>query len=147
MNLDQHYDQFIEKAINWAQDKIGKEIYQFHCLAFVEAAYEESNHLEIFGGSSAKESAEEYEINKNKGFPEKGAFVFYDTFGPIDGVYKNWGHVGLHIGNGSIIHAWNRIRMDDYLEIQSILSAPGWTKLKYIGYASVNRIFEGFIKK
>ncbi len=92
-------------AIRWAQEHLGVADYAGRCLAFVEDAYEKGNYVEIFGGSSAKESADEYKAERYKGEPPAGAFVFYDCFGQLSGEYKNWGHVGLHIGEGQVIHA------------------------------------------
>lgn len=45
---------YITNAIRWAQGHLGATDYAGRCLSFVEDAYEESNHVEIFGGSSAK---------------------------------------------------------------------------------------------
>ncbi len=141
------FDRYVENAIQWARERVGLKEYRFRCLAFVEDAYEQSNGVEIFGGSTAKESAEEYEAKKHAGLPEPGAFVFYDSFGTLNGEYKNWGHVGLHAGKGVVIHAWNRIRSDDYLEMESLMPAPGWTKMQYIGWAPVERILRGCRKR
>jgi hypothetical protein len=131
---------YAENAIRWASARVGLKEYRFRCLAFVEDAYEKSNSIDIFGGSTAKESADGYEAANHAGPPEPGAYVFYDSFGTLNNDYKNWGHVGLHVGEGVVIHAWNRIRSDDYLELQSLIPAPGWTKLQYIGWAPVKRI-------
>ncbi len=138
---------YAENAIRWAGKRVGLKEYRFRCLAFVEDTYEQSNGVEIFGGSTAKESADEYEAEKHKGFPEPGAFVFYDSSGTLDDEYKDWGHVGLHVGKGAVIHAWNRIRCDDYLELQSLLPAPGWTPPQYIGWVPVERILRGCRKR
>jgi len=73
--------------------------------------------------------------------------VFYDCFGIIDDAYQNWGHVGLHIGDGQVIHAWNEVRVEDYLDVQSLSPAPGWTKPQFIGWAPIERIFVGYRKK
>lgn len=138
--MTSEFDRHVENAIQWAKERVGLKEYRFRCLAFVEDAYEQSNSIEIFGGSTAKESADEYNAEKRTGLPEPGAFVFYDSSGTLDDEYKNWGHVGLHVGGGVVIHAWNRIRSDDYLEIESLMPAPGWTKLQCIGWAPVERI-------
>jgi hypothetical protein len=145
MNKD--FETYIANAIRWAQEHLGSTDYPFLCLAFVEDAYEVSNHVEIFGGSSAKESADAYGATQNTGEPPLGAFVFYDCSGPIKDEYKNWGHVGLHIGDGKVIHAWDRVRMDDYLDVQSLSSAPGWSKPQYLGWTPIERVFVGYRKK
>lgn len=145
--MNQEFERYIQNAIGWAKRKLDVEEYPFQCLAFVEDAYEISNNVEIFGGSSAKESADEYEASNNTGFPPVGAFVFYDCFGTLFDEYKNYGHVGLHIGNGDVIHVWGKIRIDNYLAVENLSSAPGWTSPKFIGWAPVDRIFQGYRKK
>ncbi|HHV60909.1 MAG TPA: C40 family peptidase [Clostridiaceae bacterium] len=145
--MSAEFDTYVENAIKWAKEKASLKEYMFKCLAFVEDAYGISNNVEIFGGSCARESADEYEACKNSGIPPAGAFVFYDTYGTIHGEYKNYGHVGLHIGNGEIIHAWDKIRIDNYLDVQKLPTAPGWTSLKLIGWEPVERIFLGYRKK
>jgi cell wall-associated NlpC family hydrolase len=119
------FEIYIENAIRWAQEHIGATEYTTRCLAFVEDAYEESNHVEVFGGSSAQESADEYGAAQNRGIPPIGAFVFYACSGPIKSEIKDWGHVGLYIGNGQVIHTWDKVRIDDYLAVQNLSPASG----------------------
>ncbi len=142
MTNDQ-FDLFVDNAIRWAKTRLNSTEYPFRCLSFVEDAYEQGNQVEIFGGRSAKESADEYEAWKNTAPIPLGAFVFYDCSGPLKGEYKNWGHVGLSIGHGDVIHAWDSVRIDNYLEIQNLTPGPGWTKPRYTGWAPVERIFQG----
>ncbi|WP_282943003.1 hypothetical protein [Paenibacillus sp. RC67] len=61
----------------------------------------------------------------------------------VEGEVKNWGHVALSLENGDAIHAWDRVRIDNYLEIESLKPAPGWTQPKVIGWAPVERILAG----
>lgn len=86
--MDNEFSIYSKAAIDWAKGKIGSKEYTFLCLAFVEDAYEKANHVEIFGGSSAKESADEYGAWNNTGVPPIGAFVFYDCFGSLLNEYK-----------------------------------------------------------
>jgi hypothetical protein len=145
--MNTEFETYLANAVRWAQEHLGSTDYAFLCLAFVEDAYEASNHVEIFGGASAKESADEYGAAQNRGEPPPGAFVFYDCSGPIDGEYKNWGHVGLHVGDGKVIHAWDKVRMDHYLDVQNLTPAPGWTQPQYLGWAPIERIFVGYRQK
>lgn len=140
------FNLFVENAINWARTQLNSTAYPARCLAFIEDAYEQSNQIEMFGGSCAKESADDYEAWKNTGPIPPGAFVFYDCFGSLKDEYKNWGHVGLSIGQGEVIHAWGPVRIDNYLDIQNLTPAPGWTKPRYIGWAPVERILQGHRK-
>lgn len=67
--MNEEFETYIANAIHWAQEHLGSTAYAARCLAFVEDAYEEGNHVEIFGGSSAQESADEYEAAQNRGEP------------------------------------------------------------------------------
>jgi len=77
------------------------------------------------------------------GVPPRGAFVFYDCIGTIDGVTKNWGHVGLSCRDGQVIHAWDEVREDAYLAVEQLEAAPGWTAPRYLGWVGVDRILQG----
>ncbi len=141
------FEVYIENAIRWAKAQLGATGYSTRCLSFVEDAYEQSNRVEIFGGSSAKESADEYEASKNTSTPPAGAFVFYDCHGTLFETYKNWGHVGLAVGDGTVVHALAQVRVDPYMQVENIPPSSGWTEFKYIGWAPVERIFRGYRKK
>jgi hypothetical protein len=145
--METEFELYVTNAIQWAQGHLGATEYATRCLAFVEDAYEESNHVEIFGGSSAQESSDEYGAAQNQGEPPIGAFVFYDCAGPFNGEIKNWGHVGLCIGVGKVIHALDTVRIDHYLDVQNLTLAPGWTKPQFIGWTPIERIFVGYRKK
>jgi cell wall-associated NlpC family hydrolase len=97
--------------------------------------------------ADAKESADLYEAHKHTDIPRKGNFVFYDCFGVINNEYKNWGHVGLSIGNGEVIHAWDKVRIDNYLDVVKLMAAPGWEKPKFIGWVPLERIMLGSQRK
>lgn len=142
-----NYEKYIENAVKWAKDHLNSKEYCYRCLAFVEDALEQSNDIEIFGGDTAKESADLYKEYMNKSVPLKGAFVFYDCHGVINRAYKNWGHVGLSIGNGEVIHAWDRVRIDNYFEVEKLNAAPGWEKPKFIGWVPLERVMIGFQSK
>ncbi|HEX2956229.1 MAG TPA: NlpC/P60 family protein, partial [Chitinispirillaceae bacterium] len=137
---------FIENAISWAISKQTDLTYQYKCLAFVEDAYEKSNNIEMFGGSTATESAEMYGYNKIDQ-PIKGSFVFYSSTGPIGEIVKNWGHVGLCIGKNMVIHTWDKIRIDNYLEVELLQNAPGWNQPKYLGWTPPEVFLKGFVSK
>jgi cell wall-associated NlpC family hydrolase len=142
--MEKSYDMYANNAVDWAKEHLSSKEYCYYCLAFVEDALERSNNIEIFGGDSAKESADLYEAYKHTDTPPKGTYVFYDCLGAINGEYKNWGHVGLSIGNGDVIHAWDKVRIDNYLDIERLMAAPGWDKPKLIGWVSLERIMLGF---
>ncbi|MFS0714814.1 hypothetical protein ABC195_13115 [Microbacterium sp. 2P01SA-2] len=45
----------------------------------------------------------------------------------IDDVSARAGHVGLSLGDGLVIHAWDRVRIDDHRRLEALRPAPGWT--------------------
>ena len=111
-------EKLTENMIYWAESKLGSTAYAGWCLAFIEDALEISNHIEIYGGDSAKESCEMYKDALRGGVPERGAFVFYDCLCPSENGPVNWGHCGVSLGDGRVIHAWDMVRIDDYLAIE-----------------------------
>lgn len=80
--MNKEFATYIANAIRWAQEHLGATEYAGRCLAFVEDAYEESNHVEIFGGSSAQESAEEFGAAQNLGAP--------DGWAPIERIFASY---------------------------------------------------------
>ena len=129
----------IENMIYWAIEKLGDSSYTGWCLSFIEDALELSNNIEIFGGASAKESCELYYDAIQTGLPERGAFVFYDCLCPCVEGLVNWGHCGISLGDGKIIHAWDVVRMDDYLQVERLVSAAG-EHPSYIGWVPLKRV-------
>ncbi|MFJ8065602.1 hypothetical protein ACIQYS_13295 [Psychrobacillus sp. NPDC096426] len=57
------------------------------------------------------------------------------------------GALGLSIGNGEVIHAWDKVGINNYLDIEKLKTAIGWEKPKYIGWVSLERIMVGFQRK
>lgn len=136
-------DTLVQNAIDWAKAHLGSEEYRLQCLGFIEDALERSNGIEIFGGDSARESAELYEVHNNMGLPPAGAFVFYSCSGLVEGEVMDWGHCGLSLGDGNVIHAWDKVRIDGYLEVEKLSPAPGWSQPVFIGWAPLEQILIG----
>jgi cell wall-associated NlpC family hydrolase len=145
--MNEEYDAFAEAAIGWGKTQLGSKDYIGLCLAFVENCYEKGNQIEMFGESTAKESAVLYEAAPQPGLPPKGAFVFYDCTGPLMGEVKNWGHVGLSMGDGRVLHSWGEVRVDPYLEVEKLALPPGWTSPVYIGWSPVERVLQGYQRR
>ena len=139
MFIDCMKNEITENMIRWAEDRLGETRYAGWCLSFIEDALEISNHIEIFGGDCAKESAELYADAVQKGEPERGAFVFYDCLCVDEGKLVNWGHCGICIGDGKIIHAWDRVMIDNYLDIEKMKALSG-DHPRYIGWVRVQRV-------
>ena len=130
-----------ENMIHWAETRLGSTEYAGWCLSFIEDALEKSNAIEIFGGDSAKESAMLYADGMRQGIPERGAFVFYDCIcqGPDGPV--NWGHCGISLGGGRIIHAWDTVRIDDYRDIEAMTALSG-DHPRYINWVPVEVVLK-----
>ena len=129
----------VDNMLKWAEEKLGNAQYAGWCLSFIEDALEISNGIEIFGGASAKESCEMYYDAIQTGVPERGAFVFYDCMCPSDDGLVNWGHCGICLGEGRVIHAWDIVRIDEYLKIENLTSIIG-EHPKYIGWVPLARV-------
>lgn len=77
------------------------------------------------------------------GRPPGGTYVCYDCWGTLEGEHRNWGHIGLSVGDGKVIHTWGgEVRMDDYRTIED-LDASEWTTPEYIGWVPVSSILKG----
>lgn len=131
----------IENMIGWAESKLGDLNYAGWCLSFIEDALEKSNDIEIFGGDCAKESCEMYSDGLHIDIPERGAFVFYDCICKSDEGFVNWGHCGISLGDGRIIHAWDKVRIDDYRAIEQMTALTG-NHPKYIGWVLIARVLK-----
>lgn len=55
--------------------------------------------------------------------------------------------MGLSLGDGSVIHAWDRVRIDDHIALASIAPAPGWEALRPAGWTPLRRALEGSVPK
>ena len=131
----------IQNMLRWAEDRLGETKYAGWCLSFIEDALEIPNGIEIFGGDSAKESAELYADAMQTGEPECGAFVFYDCLCPGENGPVNWGHCGLSLGGGNVIHAWDKVRIDGYREIEKMTALTG-DHPKYTGWVPIERVLK-----
>lgn len=137
------------RAIAWATARCGNPDYALRCLAFVEDAYERSNAIELQGAASAAESAALYELLHHDADspPPPGAYVFYACGGPGDGVRQEWGHVGLAIGDGTVVHAWDIVRVDGATAIPQLPPAPGWDAPRLIGWAAAEEVLRGHLPR
>ena len=132
-------EQMTENMIAWAKEKLGIPEYAGWCLDFIEDALEKSNDIEISGGDSAKESCEMYKDSLQAGIPKRGAFVFYDCLCPSRDSPVNWGHCGISLEGGQIIHAWDVVRIHGYTEIEGLTALAG-DHPKYLGWVPLERV-------
>jgi hypothetical protein len=132
-------------ATRWALDRIGDRSYAGRCLAFVEDAIERPNEIEVFGGSSARESADQYdpELYSAEAPPAAGSLVFYACDGPAAGEWRDWGHVGMALGDGRVVHAWDEVRVDEAAAIEALPPRAAWTPARLIGWVPLTRVLDG----
>ena len=128
-----------EAMIQWARNRLGATKYAGWCLSFIEDALEIPNHIEVFGGDCAKASAVLYADAMRTGEPPRGAFVFYDCLCNGESGLVNWGHCGIGLGGGQVIHAWDVVRTDDYLKIERMRAQSGDCP-RYIGWVPIERV-------
>lgn len=138
MNID--LELCASNALTWAMARRGTSDYATRCLAFVEDAIERSNGIEIFGGDDAAESAALYDAAANSGIAPRGALVYFRSVGELFGERRNWGHVGLSLGDSRVIHAWDQVRIDDVADMDSLPPAPGWEPLAAVGWVPLRRV-------
>ncbi len=138
--------EIVERAVAWALERVGSSAYGLRCLSFVEDAYEVPNRIEVFGGATARESCEVYGAADRSGAAPRGAFVFFETAGIVDGVPRDWGHVGLALGDGRIVHAWPDIRVDELADVPGLPSGS-WSVPRYVGWAPPEVILRGAVDR
>ncbi|HEX6139057.1 MAG TPA: hypothetical protein VF013_01175 [Candidatus Limnocylindria bacterium] len=99
----------------------------------------------MFGGSSATESASLYGLRPYDARrpPPAGSLVFYEAAGPADGAWHDWGHVGLALGDGRVVHAWDVVRIDPAEQLGALEPAPGWTPPRLAGWAPAGALLAG----
>ncbi|UMZ73791.1 stalk domain-containing protein [Natranaerofaba carboxydovora] len=113
-------NEIVENAISWAKNRKGNTDYYHRCLLFVQDAYKNGGEIGLKGlpWGSARNAAEIMNApdNVDKTIP-KGALVFFDWYGNVNGTQKNWGHVGIALEEGEIgeieyIHADKIVKKD-----------------------------------
>ena len=140
--MSTEHESCADAAVRWAMGMIGSGDYRYRCVTFVREAYEIANHIELPRHHTAREAAEAYGTEAGS-VPPRGALVFYDYWGTLEGEHRNWGHVGLSTGDGRVIHAWGSVQVHGYLEVEELDAGEEWTKPRYIGWTPVSRVLEG----
>jgi cell wall-associated NlpC family hydrolase len=135
-------NEIADNAAAWAQARLGETRYATKCLGFTEDAIERGNNIMLDGYSFAREAAEEYGARDDGNIPPAGAWVFYDWWGVIKGERRNWGHVGIALAGGQVIHALAEVRIDNYRDIVDLLRTSDDADPRYIGWAPLSAILE-----
>lgn len=135
-------NEIIENAAVWAKARLGETRYATKCLGFTEDAVERGNNIRLDGYSFAREAAESYGAHDNGSVPPEGAWVFYDWWGIINDERRNWGHVGIALAGGQVIHALAEVRIDDYRHIVDLLRTGDDANPRYIGWTPLSVVLE-----
>jgi GNAT superfamily N-acetyltransferase len=144
-SLPEPYRAFADRAMLRARERLNNTEYAFRSMAFVKDACEKANEIEISAGVLPHEAAREYEADRNReSEPPPGAFVFYDCEERSNGERENRGHVGLCVGRGYVIHAWDCVRLDHYRDIPNLAAPADRSSPIYYGWASFERILRGY---
>jgi cell wall-associated NlpC family hydrolase len=138
---------YAANAVKWAVEQLGSADYPGLCYAFCEDAYEEGGNIWLDGqGRTAKEAADFYLARADSqpdACPPAGSYIFFDCSGEINGDYRNWGHMGLALGDGQIVHSWGKVRVDPMSAVESLPSPPGWTQPSYLGWCPPELVLVG----
>ena len=135
-------------AVSWALKQLGSAKYPALCYAFCEDAYELGGNIVLDGqGRTAREAADYYLPRAStdpSACPPLGSYVFFDCFGELKGKYRNWGHMGLSLGEGRIVHSWDGVvRLDEIRAVAALPALPGWTQPVYTGWCPPELILVG----
>jgi len=112
LNYSNCYAATVQEAVNFAQSKLGWTDWSGWCLRFVGNAYgrptgEHASAIVAWHSNDGKHG--DRVIGATPASVPKGALVF---FAPTTA--NVYGHVGLCIGNGQMIHAWiSRVQQND----------------------------------
>jgi uncharacterized SAM-binding protein YcdF (DUF218 family) len=143
----------VEEALKWAADRLGETMYMGLCYAFCEDAYELGAEIILDGqGRTAREAADAYLARmaeqglRAEGSPPRGSYVFFDCVATLQGETRNWGHIGLALGDGRLIHAWDVVRIDDLHGVELLATAAG-DHPEFAGWAPPEIFLQGMHEK
>lgn len=118
----------IEEAISWANNEIGNDEWTNLCLKFVSLAYGLGANVNAkttgwdWPNDAINELGTKFYSIDNCGNPPRGALIFFSGQGrhPKTKInYEKYGHIGIYLGDGEVIHAYETVK------IQNIIGAKG----------------------
>jgi|GEM_PF-7061517 len=81
---------------------------------------------------------------KSFGYVEGWAATTFHLYGTyIRPQFRNWGHVGLMLADGRVIHAWEKVGIDDYSVIAALSVPTGSATLRDRGWTPLYRVLLG----
>ena len=112
----------VQQAIVWARSKLGTTKYAGRCQAFVADCYAYGAGMPRKSASSAKVARALWRVSTNRNSIPVGAAVYFDS-----PTAPQYGHVGLYIGGGQVIHAFSTVKQ---MSVDSIIACgyawQGW---------------------
>ena len=116
-----------ERAIAWARKKIGTTAYNGMCQSFVADCFYKGAGMTRISAPSAKIACERWRKSTSKsGIPVGAAVYFWSPKSP-----KN-GHVGLHIGNNQLVHAFGSVKCMTITQIEAC--SYGGKHYRFLGW-------------
>lgn len=112
-----------QRMANAALAMVGKTGYSGYCQKFVRIVGE-SIGLPSGSAGSAIEACNKWRVSTDRNIP-LGAAVYLRSKNTSSAGYK-WGHVGIHVGNGNIVHAQSKVRKDNLSDLLNNYTYLGW---------------------
>ena len=107
----------VDTAIEYGKSLLGSHAYDNYCQRFVKICYEKAG---IYGSAgSATEACAKWACSSDKTNIPKGAAVYFVGT-------NQWGHVGIYLGDGNVLHAANGIRIQSLSHCDSKYIFRGW---------------------
>ena len=94
-----------DRAVSWALAQVGRGDYDYWCLKFSLDAYRIGAGRTVPSAGWARQWWDQRPAQQRRGdaSPPKGALVFWNWTGTVDGINRNWGHVGVSLGDGRVV--------------------------------------------
>lgn len=130
-----NFSSWAEAAISWGKAKGGsyewydEENNQGYCLRFVANAFRQRGPEPEGEWNSAWEASQNltrYDEEAQKA--PRGSLIFFGKTAD-----NRYGHVGIYLGNGKLIHAYGKVRIDDIDQVRNL--DKGQLIGSYIGWA------------
>ena len=95
----------VDAAVNWALSKQGVTSYDYWCLKFSLDAYRIGANVPKTSADFARLWWDQRPTAQHRGDfnAPKGALVFWSAWLTLDGIYRDWGHVAISLGDGRVV--------------------------------------------
>ena len=115
-------------AAEWARNAVGNTEYHFRCPEFIRDAFHYGSGYSYWKvDGNAKTLADRWLVSSSDTNIPIGGLVFYDYFAELDGEYRDWGHVGIYIGDGNVVSALSKVTLHNIYDLSNC---------KYLGWGT-----------